>query len=301
MAFSFLQKINIKKILKYTGYSVVCIFALIGVAFSSIFIGMKFGMFNVRGTIAGRNQFFLNNGKVSQNSTSTTPCINKQLICEWNITPEWSTVKGGLTKDSDIINRVAKETGVQARMIAAVVTPEQIRFFSSNREIWKSYFEPLKVLISLSQFSLGVSGVKQDTAKSIEIYSIDKNSQFYPGEGIGDLLDYKKGTDHDTELYNRLTDEKDHYYQYLYTAIYVKEIEAQWQKSGFDISHNPETIVTLFNIGFGKSNPNNDPLPGGAPITIGGKTYNYGELGADFYYSNELVDQFSKVNLSYAK
>ena len=294
MAFLTVQKF--KKIIKYTGYTLLCIFALIGLAFSSVFVGMKYGIFNVRGSIAGRNQFFLNNNKDSKTVIPSTPCLDlKQTTCDWKNTPEWTTVKGGLVKDQEIINRVAKETGVQARMIASVVTPEQTRFFTSNREVWKSYFEPLKVLISLSQFSLGVSGIKQETAKSIEAYAKNPDSQFYPGEGMNDLIKYGDGVDHDKELYNRLTDEKDHYYQYLYTALYIKEIEAQWQKSGFDISHNPETVVTLFNIGFGKSSPNKNPIPGGTEINLGGKVYNYGELGSDFYYSDEIVDLFPKV------
>ena len=291
MAFFTAQKT--KKILKFSAYTVVCIFALIGFTFSFVFIGMRYGIFNVRGSIAGRNQFFLGNNK---NVIASTPCLDtKILVCDWNETPEWTTVSGGLIKDADVINRVAKETGVQARMIAAVVTPEQTRFFTSNREVWKSYFEPLKVLISLSQFSLGVSGVKVDTANSIEKYANDKNSVFYPGDGMSDLIAYQPNTDHAKELYNRLTDEKDHYYQYLYTALYIKEIETQWQKAGFDISHNPETVVTLFNIGFGKSNPNPDPIAGGAPINLGGKVYTYGELGSNLYYSEELVTIFPKI------
>ena len=293
---AFLTATKFKKILKYTAFVVLCIFALIGLAFSSIFVGMRYGVFNVRGSIAGRNNFFLTDSNGVKQPVVNTPCTDPaMLVCDWSTTPEWNTVSGGLVKDADVINRVSKETGVQARMIAAVVTPEQTRFFTSNREVWKSYFEPLKVLISLSQFSLGVSGVKQDTAKSIEMYANDTASQFYPGDGMSALITYGPGTDHDTELYNRLTDEKDHYYQYLYTALYIKEIEAQWQKAGFDITHNPETVVTLFNIGFGKSNPNKNPVAGGAPITVGGKTYSYGELGSDFYYSDQLIDVFPKV------
>lgn len=297
MAFFSAQKI--KKILKYAAITIVCIFALIGIVFSSVYVGMRYGIFNVRGSIASRNQFFLNNNPAAGAATSTTPvapCLDAtQTICDWNQTPQWETVKGGLIKDSTIINQVSNITGVQSRMIAAVVTPEQTRFFTSNREVWKSYFEPLKLLISLSQFSLGVSGIKQDTATTIENYANNPSSPFYPGDGMAALVAYPTGTNHDTELYNRLTDDKNHYYQYLYTALYIKEIEAQWQKSGYDISHNPETVVTLFNIGFNKSIPNANPKAGGAPIQLGGQTVLYGELGADFYYSNELTDIFPKI------
>jgi hypothetical protein len=99
----------------------------------------------------------------------------------------------------------------------------------------------------------------------------------------------------DAVLYNRLTDAKNHYYAYLYTALFIKEIEAQWQHAGFSISDNPGAIVTLFNLGFSKSEPKSDPVIAGAPITSGGRTYVYGELGRLFYTSNELLDIFPRV------
>jgi hypothetical protein len=74
----------------------------------------------------------------------------------------------------------------------------------------------------------------------------------------------------------------------LYTAIYIKEIESQWKASGVDISQNQEILATLFNLGFLKSNPHQNPGVGGAPITIGGTTYSYGELSSAFYKSKEL-------------
>ena len=101
-------------------------------------------------------------------------------------------------------------------------------------------------------------------------------------------------TSHDSALYDRLTDPNNHYYSYLYTALYIKEIESQWQNAGFDISHNPGAITTLFNIGFQGSHPNANPQTAGAAITTGGQTYSYGELGADFYNSDELTTIFPK-------
>ena len=287
---------NPKKILKYTAYTVVCIFAAIGMLFTGVFVGMQFGLFNVRGSIQARNQFFQTaTTTVVKAATPSQPCLDKTLtVCDWNQTPEWTTVSGGLSKDAGLITQVAQQTDIDPRMIAAVVTPEQTRFFTSNREVWKSYFEPLKVLISLSQFSLGVSGVKQDTAVTIEKYVNDPTSPFYPGDGMAALIAYGPTVNHDTELYNRLTDDKNHYYQYLYTALFIKEIEMQWQRAGFDITKSPEAVVTLFNIGFAKSIPHADVRAGGASIDVGGKTYFYGELGADFYHSDELINLFPK-------
>lgn len=274
----------VKKIL----FILLYLFACIGFLFSVVFIGMRFGFFNVRGTIEERNQFFTGVPRI-------VTCINTtEKSCDWRETTEWETVKGGLLKDADVIERVSKETGVSERMIATVVIPEQIRFFTSEREVFKSYFEPLKILGSLSQFSLGVSGIKQETANAIEQNANDSTSPLYAGKGMAGLITYPPGVDHDTELYNRLTDPKNHYYSYLYTALYIKEIEGQWEKAGFDISHSAGVVATLFNIGFQASHPNATPIVGGAVVDVGGRQYLFGELGASFYHSNELTDVFPK-------
>ncbi len=266
---------------------IVSLFALVGVVFTAVYFGMQLGVFNVKGSISSRNSFFQKPAKNTA-TIATPPCTDNEKICEWNRTPEWQVVKGGLEKDAGIIQRVSVETGVSARMIASVVVPEQIRFFTANREVFKRYFEPLKILGSLSQFSLGVSGIKQETAEKIEKYASDPTSPFYPGDGMNTLIIYAPGVNHSTELYNRLTDDKNHYYQYLYTALYIKEIETQWANTGFDISTNPGVIVTLFNLGFQSSKPKANPLVGGSLITTGGQNITYGELGAKFYESDEL-------------
>ncbi len=285
-----------KKALKYIGIGLVILFALIGLAFTAVFFGMRFGLLNVRGAIGSRNAFFNGGNNQPAKTVSSAPAVpcddSSAASCDWNSTPEWDTVKGGLQKDASVIGQVSSQTGVQARMIASVVVPEQTRFFTSNREIFKSYFEPLKILGSLTQFSLGVSGIKEETANLIEQLASDPSSQFYPGPGMDALIAYAPGEDHDTQLFKRLTDDKDHYYQYLYTALFIKEIESQWARAGYPVDRSPEAVVTLFNIGFAKSAPNANPRPGGAVIQTGNRTYVYGELGADFYHSNELTDIF---------
>ena len=301
---------NMKKLLIYSGISILLIFALIGMAFTAVFVGMQFGLTNVRGTIEERNSFF---GKVpaisiSDSASSTAEesgptsngCgdgMNQDEPCEWSETVQWVVVKGGLEKDQAVIARVASETGVPARMIAAAVMPEQMRFFAQdeNREVFKRYFEPLKILASLSQFSLGVSGMKQKTAEEVERYASDPNSIFYPGPEFAALIAYASSTENkDKELFNRLTDEKNHYYSYLYTALYLKEIEMQWKRAGYDVENRPDVLVTLFNLGFGASVPKTNPQVAGAPITIGGQRYSFGDLGATFYHSDELLAEFPK-------
>ncbi len=286
------------KYVKIAGYILIGGFALVGFLFTVVFIGMQFGVFNVKGSIASRNALFLKNvdssvaQKVAENQI---PCDDiTATTCDWNKTPQWEVVKQGLIKDQVLISRVAAETGVSTRSIASVVIPEQIRFFTAEREVFKRYFEPLKILGSLSQFSLGVSGIKQETAVQIEQYANDPTSPFYPGDGIAKLIAYPDGVAHDETLYKRLTNEKDHYYSYLYTAIFIKEIQSQWLRSGFNLSQNPGAIVTLFNIGFEKSHPNATPETAGAPITVGGTVYSFGGLGEKFYLSDELSAEFPR-------
>jgi hypothetical protein len=285
--------------LKKAGIAVVILFALIGALFSAVFVGMQFGWFNVRGSIIERNKSFL---ATSTPATSTTisvvpaqPCEDtSENECAWTQAPEWPVIAAGLTKDASIINRVSAETGVPARIIASVVVPEQMRFFTAEREVFKRVFEPLKILGSMSQFSLGVSGIKQETAVSVEQYALDPNSPFFLGTSTAALIQYPPGVDHDAILFDRLTDEHNHYYSYVYTALYIRQVEMQWKTAGYDISSRPDVLATLFNIGFRNSHPNANPSAGGSAITVGGRTYAYGELAGEVYASSELTDVFPK-------
>lgn len=311
-----------ERFLTITYNFLVYLFAGIGMITTGVFFAMQFDLLSVPGSIDDRNQYFLEayreqqsalyaakNAKLSQGRparivTSQSaaeveetevldqPCLDiTQNTCTWDQTSEWAVIKAALAKDAVVLKRVEVETGVSARVIAAVVVPEQARFFSSNREVFKRWFEPMKLLGSLSQFSLGVSGIKQETAQQIEIYVHDVNSEFYPGDGYAELIAYSEEEDRDSVLYRRLTDEKNHYYSYLYTALFVKEITAQWERAGFGAAIRPEIVVTLFNLGFAKSKPNASPVAGGATLEIGGAEYTYGTLGGLFYYSNELQDE----------
>jgi len=292
-------------------------FALIGVVTVAVYFAMQFDLLNVRGNIDTRNTFFeeahrerlestaytavtpVDQPKAHSSSTvvatstpiASTPCLHtEQRTCPWHETPEWAVVKSGLLKDAPVLARVSRETGVSTRMIAAVVVPEQLRFFTSNREVFKRWFEPMKLLGSLSKFSLGVSGIKQETAQRIEEYALDPVSPFYPGDGLFMLVAHATGTNASSDIFARLTDEDNHYYSYLYTALYIREVTEQWKRAGYDIANNPEIIVTLFNLGFDHSEPKPDPQSGGAAITVGGTTYTYGILGGLFYSSDQLPE-----------
>jgi len=210
----------------------------------------------------------------------------------WADTDQWSLMKEVFTRDKDIINKAAIDANISPRLILSAVIGEQFRFFNNRRESFKSYFEPLKILASLSNTSFGIAGLKPKTVGIIEENLKNKNSPFYLGLDMEHIVDYKKGIDIESERMNRITDAKNPYYSYLYAGLYMKEIIVQWQKSGYDISNRPEILATLYNLGFYYSVPKENPLAGGTIININNKDYTFGDVAYEFYYSGELSDIF---------
>jgi hypothetical protein len=204
---------------------------------------------------------------------------------------EWEDFKIAIAKDEKVINRVSQETGVAARLIASMIVGEQIRLFDSKREAYKKWIGPLKILSVESQFSWGVTGIKPGTAQLIEHYLKDSTCIFYIGSKYKHLLDFKT-SQVDTERFYRLTDFRNHYYSYLYAAIFLKQIHYQWLKAGYDISERPEILATLFNLGYEVSKPKPDPRVGGSNIIVKGRQYTFGVLAYEFYFSGELADKF---------
>ncbi|MDD4931074.1 MAG: hypothetical protein PHG66_02865 [Candidatus Colwellbacteria bacterium] len=212
----------------------------------------------------------------------------------WMETEEWRVFEEAVKKDSLIITEVGRKTGVSPRLIVGELVGEQLRLFNSDREVFKQFFAPLKILGNETKFSLGVTGIKEETAIQIENNLKDRKSVYYLGPDYEEFLDFKT-TDHDVERIERLTDKKNRYYPYLYTALFIKQIEKQWSSAGYNISDRPEIIGTLFNIGFKGSKPNADPKVGGALIVIGEGEYTFGSLVYDFYYSGRMIDEFPYV------
>lgn len=223
-------------------------------------------------------------------------------LFEWMNVPEWQAFKEAVVKDRAVIDSVAEKVGVEPRLIIACLVGEQMRLFNSSREGYKRYMEPLKVLAMESNFSFGVTGLKPFTVRQIENHLIDKNSEFYLGEAYENLLDYdsleienieKNGWNDTLEVrLKRLVQFKNHYYSYLYTAVFLKQIKTQWEKAGFDIGDRPEILATLFNLGFNKSKPNPNPKVGGSRYQIGQKYYSFGAVAYEFFYSGELLDVY---------
>jgi len=281
----------IKKISKREMAQKALIFFTKGVAFTvfvffTVFMAMRLNLTNVEGSVDSKSDLY--------NSIQSVFARKKEVAKtpDWAKTDDWTVVRRGLTSDKDIIEKASLVSGVPARTIIAPIVVEQFRYFGSNRELLKKVFLPLQALGNSVKFSYGIAGVKIATAQEIESNLKDINSPYYLGSKYEHVLDFK--TDNpDKERMDRLTNEKDHYYSYLYTAIFIKQIEKQWGDAGYPISDRPEITATLFNLGFKHSEPKDNPEVGGSDIKVGEKTYTFGGLAFEFYYSNELGKTFN--------
>jgi len=213
-----------------------------------------------------------------------------QNIFPWSNTESWSVVERAVLKDEAVIRKAAKEAGVDPRTIVSILIVEQLRLYNTQREYFEKFFKPLSILASANKMAWGVMAIKEITAIDVEKNLTSPNSAFYIGESYTHLLDFTSA-DIPKERYDRLTNNKDHYYSYLYGGLLIKQLIAQWDKSGYNIARRPELISTLFNIGFTRSKPKADPQVGGSIITISGVDYTFGSLSHEFYYSG-LLSQF---------
>lgn len=267
---------------KKTFQIIVYVFAVVGFVLTAGYFAVKFGFTDTRGIIDEQRKGFF------EVENQALP-----LNITWNKSAEWEILKEALRKDSSVVNQVSGETGVPARQIIAVIVVEQLRLFHSDRELFKKVFAPLKILGTQSQFSWGVSGIKPDTAKTIELNLKNSASPYFLGKSFEKKLDFQTENTEE-ERFARMTDYKNRYFSYLYTALLMKQIETQWQKAGFSIENNIGVIATLFNIGFERSTPKPDPKVGGAEIKINNKIFSFGGLAHSFYYSNELINEFPR-------
>jgi len=220
---------------------------------------------------------------------------SNESIYKWMNIPEWNYFKEAALKDKKLIDSAGKLINIEPRLIVSVLVGEQIRLFNSKREVFKQVIAPLKILSVESVFSLGVTGIKPETAAQIEKYLKDKNSIYYLGKIYENILDFKT-TDIEKERFDRLVNYQNHFYSYLYAAIFIKQVELQWKRSGFDISDRPEILATLFNVGFWQSIPKSNPSVGGSKINVNDEIYTFGILASDFYYSGELINEFPYHN-----
>jgi len=239
-----------------------------------------------------KNDYLYN---LSINKCKTSSNIGEELnipisAYNWADTDQWSLMKEVFIRDQETIKRAAKDANISPRLILSGVIGEQFRFFNNRRESFKTYFEPLKILASLSNTSFGIAGLKPKTVGIIESNLKDKNSVFYLGPDMEHITDYNQNADVESERMSRITNAKDPYYSYLYVGLFMKELMAQWQNKGFDLKERPEILATLYNLGFYFSVPKENPEIGGAVININNVDYTFGDIAYEFYYSGELSD-----------
>lgn len=233
------------------------------------------------------NQLKIYRSKNKQKSTKKS----YQSVYEWMNMSEWEDFKIAVEKDKELIDSVAKLTDVEARLIVSCLVGEQIRLFNSDREAYKKWIGPLKILSVESKFSLGVTGIKDLTAQKMEANLKDSSSIYYLGKKYAHLLDFK--TDNPSqERFDRLTSFRNHFYSYMYAAVFLKQVKVQWGKMGYPIDKRPEILATLFNVGYPQSVPKKNPKVGGSTIKIKEKSYTFGLLAYQFYYSGELNNLF---------
>ena len=218
---------------------------------------------------------------------------------DWMNVAEWKYFREALRKDKPYIDSAAKVAGVEARTIVAALVGEQVRLFNSRRERFKEYIAPLKSLSVGTMMSFGPTGIKENTAMKIERYLKDSTSVYYLGREYQHLLDFDSTANYghvvsDTMSLRvkRLAQYKDHYYSFLYTALFIKQIKMQWERAGFRIDERPEIFASLFNLGYQKSKPKKNPGVGGSVFKVHDKEYTFGGVAFDFYYSGELSDLF---------
>lgn len=319
----------LKKILKIF----ILVFAIWGFILTVVFLAMKFGLTKSNSLIDKQSEYFKNLLQESQQGRDERSAVAIEHFAYIENLAEWPVIKLGLEKDKEVIQRVSQETDVPARLLVTPLVGEQLRLMTSEREIFKKYFQPLAILGSQTQFSLGIYGIKEGVAKEIERNLKNKESPYYLGEKYENLLDYPPSqetllvdawtlepvkenknsttsnsttsassqypdtillTGSDAQRVKRLISEKDHYYSYLYVALYLKQLETAWARAGFSIQERPEILATLYNIGFENSHPNPNPQVGGAEITLGSQKYTFGAIAYYFYFSNELLDIFPR-------
>lgn len=280
------------KLLKRILSILIYIFALIGFILVAGYFAIKFGLTNEKGIIDEQREAFFGS-KSAASAIFSTIDPEPAYTGPWQQSQEWNTMETAIRKDQAVIQRAADDSGVPARLITANLVAEQLRLFFTEREAYKKWFYPLKILGPQSQFSWGVMGMKEDTAIQVEENLKNPDSPYYPGAQYEQLLDFPAGTtDIPGARFTRMTDQHDHYWSYLYAGLYFKEVEAQWSKAGHPISDRVDLLSTLYNIGFAHSTPNTNPQVGGAAITLSDGTRSFGALAQEFYDSSLLADIF---------
>src|SRR5581483_361988 len=133
-----------KRFCKIAFNVIVYIFAAIGFFLVAGYFAVRFGLTNEKGIIDLQREAFLG-------SQAATPQLSVDSNLPWPQTEEWNVLAAALTKDQAAVNKAAMDSGVPARLIAANLVAEQLRLFFTERELYKQFFYPLKILGSQTQ------------------------------------------------------------------------------------------------------------------------------------------------------
>jgi hypothetical protein len=106
----------------------IIFFALAGFILIGGYTAMRLGITKTSGKIDSQQTAFLPISEVAQSQYTTFPLAH---------TPEWIAFRLAVAKDKDIILRVAKETGIEQRLLVAILVPEQMRLYHSNLQLFK--------------------------------------------------------------------------------------------------------------------------------------------------------------------
>lgn len=219
----------------------------------------------------------------------------------WAHSQAWKDFCKAVANDKKAIDSVARMTGVEPRLLVMCLVGEQVRMFNSGREKFKQYVVPFSRLILPTNRGYGVTGILQNTALRIEKTLFDTKSPFYAGDYFQSCINVNDSfpelvndtiESHKYKTIQRLIKGGDHYYSYLYTAFLIRQYQAHWEKAGFTLAYRPEIIGTLFNLGYQKSKPSAHPKVGGSNFQVANRTYTFGGLCYEFYYSGELQNLF---------
>lgn len=217
--------------------------------------------------------------------------IKDKNVYTWQEGEPWQIIRTAVLKDKTTLERVGQELKIQPRLLLSVAIVEQLRLYYTQRELFEKVFKPLKILANANKMAWGVMSIKEAAAGLTENNLKDSQSPFYLGPDYEHILDFNSN-DPAKERYARLTNEKDHYYSYLYGGLIIKQILRQWERAGHVIDYRPEIIATLFNIGLQNSHPKDNPQVGGSLIKIGEDSYVFGSLAYEFYYSGDMIAEF---------
>lgn len=176
---------------------------------------------------------------------------------------------------------------VSREEILSIISSEQVRASNTYRWFFKNIMKN-NILQSYTQFSLWISGIKENTAIKIEDNLKNPKSPYYLGKKYENLLDFKT-KNIKQERIDRLTNQNNYYWQYLYTWIFIKMIKHQWEQEGYPLWNNHIWIIsTLFNIGIDKSKPKNNPRLWGALFKVDGQTFLFWEISEISYLYQKL-------------